>query len=331
MSSSLLAGKGICFLVLRLYVWPFLLCFFVFLLCFLPFFFLPFLLWPFVVCFFVFLLCFLPFCFLPFLLCFFLLLLFPSAALRVVDHHLHASGIIPRVGSSASTNTENRLYEHDWFCVSQAVTCYHVDDLLHKSLDEWTTHSHIWVASVGNSSISFGSIITLDDHILASARRVFVRKDLQGETAPFSDHERYRFEKDCSLDSEISSYLGDTKQPIPMFGRFGTFLPRYISQRKKRVLKGVTIGPQHVNFGNHADHACLAEIAVQALYSGNVLHDDFSSVAIQYISEAFLGDVLDCILHDDRVFLVQPLKSGKQRLVLVARASDDVNSDDESY
>jgi hypothetical protein len=179
------------------------------------------------------------------------------------------------------------------------------------------------VSSVGNSSISFGNVITLDDHVLATARRVFVRKQIDGKSAPFSDTERYRFLKDCSLDatSIVLSYLDQDNEQhrLPLLEKFGTFLPNHI-QSNKPLLK-VTIGPMHSNFGNHADHAFLAETAVHALHLAKKLPVVPSSVAIQYVSEALVGHVLECILDEDRVFIVRTLANGTKVLVLVAKAA----------
>jgi hypothetical protein len=237
--------------------------------------------------------------------------LFPSSALQIVDHHLHASGIIPRKVIYDS----RRVYGHDWYCVSQSVTCFPLEDLIHKSLDECcSSHSHVWVQSVGNSSLQLGSAITMDDQVLATARRVFIRKN-NGRSAPFSDTERSRFWEDCALDETIAFLDHNAEHPLPLLERFGTVLPK---QNPSELLLKVTVGPQHTNFGNHADHAFLAETAVHAMTLAKL---PVESVAINYMSEGMLGHELECIVHDDQVFVVRSVgDEGQQVLVLVARA-----------
>jgi acyl-CoA thioesterase FadM len=175
------------------------------------------------------------------------------------------------------------------------------------------------VISVRNASISFGNVITLDDHVLATVRRAFVRKTRQeGKLAPFSDAERYRLEKECSLDAADLIH-DDNQHPLPLMQKIGTLLPRNFVKKHKPIL-AVRVGPQHTNFGNrHADPAFLVETAVQALLLAKVM--PIASVAIHYISEAKLGHKLECLLHDDRVFVVRTLMGGKQVLVCVARAA----------
>jgi hypothetical protein len=200
-------------------------------------------------------------------------------------------------------------------------------------LEEWSTHSHIWVISVRNASISFGNVITLDDHVLATIRRVFVRKttcqdddDEGSKLAPFSDAERYRLEKECSLDADNLMRHDDNQHPLPLMQTFGTLLPRKCVKKHKPIL-AVRVGPQHIsNFGNRrhtADPAFLVETAVHALLLAKVMPTmAAASVAIHYISEAKLGHQLECLVHDDRVFVVRTLMGGEQEvLVCVARAA----------
>ena len=231
--------------------------------------------------------------------------LYPSSALRIVDHHLHASGIIERSGHGGS----KRFYEHDWFCVSQSVSCFPVDDLLVKSLDEEGSHSFIFVLGVGTSSIHFGNVITIDDQVLATTRRVFARKDsVSGKSLPFTEEERSRL-----LEYQPPDIVSIGQYSLPMLERFGSFLPK--TKIQEPILK-VLVGPQHINFGNHADHAFLAETAIHAM---TLAGKEVSSVAINYISEASLGHTLECLVHDDTVFIVRTLRSKKRVLVLVAR------------
>ena len=59
----------------------------------------------------------------------------------------------------------------------------------------------------------------------------------------------------------------------------------------KNYLTRVMVGPQHVNFGNHADHAFLAETAFHALTVSD--HNSGRYLSVQYISEVLLGDILE--------------------------------------
>lgn len=146
--------------------------------------------------------------------------IFPHTALHMFDHHLHASGIIPKSSINNATSPQQqqqqppgRIYDHDWVCVSQAVNCYNYPNLLEESVStNATTKTHIWVTSVGNSSLHFGNLLTLDDTVLASSRRVYVRLSQQGGTAaPFTEMERERLEQECALDETIQEYLNDNQ------------------------------------------------------------------------------------------------------------------------
>jgi hypothetical protein len=235
--------------------------------------------------------------------------LHPASALRIVDHHLHASGIIEH---AVDNPNPIRLYEHDWFCVNQAVNCFSVDDLLLKSLDEHNSHSFIFVMGVGTSSIHFGNVITLKDEVLATTRRVFCRKHVSGKTAPFSEEERVQF-----LESQPPDVLTVGQQAMPQIHKFGSFLPT--PKEGIEPVLTVKVGPQHVNFGNHADHAFLAETAVHALTLEKI---DVASLAVNYVSEALLGHTLECFLHYDTLFITRTLANTKKVLVLVARTSN---------
>ena len=232
--------------------------------------------------------------------------LYPSSALRIVDHHLHASGIIERT----SGNTK-RFYEHDWFCVAQSVTCFSVDDLMVKAMDEESSHSFIFVLGVGTSSIQFGNLITINDQVLATTRRVFARKDsTSGKSLPFSNEERARL-----LEFQPPDINNIGQYSLPMVEKFGSFLPTMHIQRP--ILK-VKIGPQHINFGNHADHAFLAETALHAM---TLAGKNVSSLAINYLSEALLGHELECLFHEDTLFIVRTLKNKTRKLILVAKTA----------
>ena len=271
--------------------------------------------------------------------------LFPSSALRIVDHHLHASGIIPRLSPeedngaivsplstptngnrrSSSRKRHPRLYEHDWMCLSQSVSCLPMSQQ-HVVLcleSEWSTFSHLWVDSVGNACISIGNLITLDSHVLATCRRVFVRRDVvTGKPLKFTQQERYRLQKECSMDETISEILSmdptGGMYALPALENFGTFLPKATPNPKEPCLK-VMIGPQHVNaMTKHGDGNFLLEIAIQAMIISKLPIE--TPLSIQYLGEARLGNELECYIHDDRVFIVRTIpKSGKPVLVAVAK------------
>lgn len=236
--------------------------------------------------------------------------LHPASALRIVDHHLHASGIIEH----AKGNTNSiRLYDHDWFCVNQAVICFSVDDLLLKSLDEQNSHSFIFVMGVGTSSIHFGNVITLNDgEVLATTRRVFCRKHVSGKSAPFSEEERVQF-----LESQPPDILTVGQHAMPQIHKFGSFLPTPKEGIEPVLI--VKVGPQHVNFGNHADHAFLAETAVHALTLAKI---DVASLAVNYVSEALLGHTLECFFHYDTLFITRTVANTKKVVVMVARTAN---------
>ena len=143
----------------------------------------------------------------------------PSIALRIADHHLHASGIIPH---TIDSNNDSRLYKHDWFCVSQAVDCYPVDRLVQKSMDN--ALSSLFVMKVGSSSIHFGNTLTMKNELLATTIRVFCRKDTSTDMLdPFSKEERDRF-----LKFQQSTTSNDIV--MPQLERFDTRLPSELTQ-----------------------------------------------------------------------------------------------------
>ena len=134
-------------------------------------------------------------------------LLLPSAALHILDHHLHASGILPQTLEDAT-----RIYDHDWLCASQAVTCYPHDGLMNKALEidpnnNSAFRAHVWVTRVGNSSLQLGNMMTWRDTVLATACRAFVRKSRDGSSCPFRDDERRRFEQDGGAANATISHL----------------------------------------------------------------------------------------------------------------------------
>ena len=73
----------------------------------------------------------------------------------------------------------------------------------------------------------------------------------------------------------------------------------------KEVLT-VQVGPQHMNHGDHVDHAFLADTASHALYladpsSGTYLltNADQSTLSIQYLAAGYLGQELNCRVTKD--------------------------------
>jgi hypothetical protein len=339
--------------------------------------------------------------------------LFPAAALRICDHHLHSSGIIPRIhydSDSARDDAATRIYEHDWFCVSQAVQCFahssispvlgikDVDTssspLLHRVVNGTDPcYCDVWVDtdSIGKSSIQFGGLVSIGSDVLAMVRRVFVRMSstpkncnsegsssggsnntLKLKSAPFSDQEKQRFRERFGFDAlgisqnykasdaKLLRDMIQIKRPDFDSDRLKTRIteleslsslstsssssPSPISstqhQEEQPFIARVTVGPQHINFGNHADHAFLAETAFHALSilstkqqsSSSSCDDDY--VSIQYVSEVFLGDVLESYAaahrrHDETyetgvdssIILVATRKStGERKVVLIAQS-----------
>ena len=230
----------------------------------------------------------------------------PSIALRIADHHLHASGIIPHTNNDSA---DDRLYKHDWFCVSQAVDCYSVERLVQKSMDN--ALSSLFVMKVGSSSIQFGNTLTMKDELLATTIRVFCRKDTSTDMLdPFNKEER-----DSFLEFEPPK---DIK--MPQLERFNTSLPPEITQTTNPILS-VKVGPSHINFGNHADHAFLAEVAHHALFLGRNKKEECNttSLTINYINETHLGDNLDCYLFADKVYVTRTSNNEESMLVLIAK------------
>jgi len=233
----------------------------------------------------------------------------PSIALRIADHHLHASGIIPHTIDS----TDDRLYKHDWFCVSQAVDCYPVDRLVQKSMND--ARSSLFVMKVGSSSIHFGNALTMKDELLATTIRVFCRKDTSTHKLDrFSKEERDRF-----LEFRQPTISNDIV--MPQLERFDTSLPFEIINTTKPILS-VKVGPTHINFGNHADHAFLAESAYHALFLGRNKKDkecNTTGLTINYINETHLGDTLDCYYFDGTVYVTRTSNNENSMLVLIAK------------
>ena len=95
---------------------------------------------------------------------------------------------------------------------------------------------------------------------------------------------------------------------MPQLARFETSLPSEMINTTKPILS-VKVGPSHINFGNHADHASLAEVAHHALSLGRKKKDkdkEFSTgLTINYINETHLGDTLEWNYFDDKVYVTR--------------------------
>jgi len=228
--------------------------------------------------------------------------LLPSSAFQIADHHLHASGLIEHTGED-----EGRLYKHDWFCVSQAADCFPVDGLLQKAMEN--VHSNIFVLQVGTSSIQFGNTLTLNSELLATTRRVFCRKkDTTGTLDPFTKEEKTRFLEFCPTPSEPK---------LPELERYAILPTATITSGATSSILSVRVGPQHINFGNHADHAFLAEVAHHAL---SLVHKERDGLTINYISETFIGDTLECFFYENTIYVTRMAEeNGESMLVLIAK------------
>jgi hypothetical protein len=151
-------------------------------------------------------------------------ILFPSSALQLWDHHLHTSGLIPHAFSVS--NQTPTIYEQDWVCSYQSVTCFPQEGLIELTIEDGdggSAQSHVWVDRVGDSTLYLCQLITLYDEVVATAVRVLSRRtqakdssntDYQQQkrpaavAAPFTDLERDYFETDCAADDIFFDYQG---------------------------------------------------------------------------------------------------------------------------
>ena len=214
-------------------------------------------------------------------------------------------------------------------------------------------YCEVWVDTncIGKSSIQFVGLISIGNDVLASVRRVFVRmsntdSNTEGsgkklKSAPFSDEEKRRFREEFGVEAlgisenYKASDMKKIRDPIPikrpdlnsdsLKNRFKE-LELSSSLLSSSYIMKVNVGPQHVNFGKHADHAFLAETAFHALTISANHSGDY--VAVQYISEVLLGDDLESYAHrlDDEaggvesVILVATRKATRERnVVLIAQ------------
>jgi hypothetical protein len=250
----------------------------------------------------------------------------PSSALRLIDHHLQASGIIPAQEGFLKETTD-RPYAHDWLCVGQAVTCFPMKPIFRRSFQmHQEVHSHTWVLpTIGKSSIRFASVITMGSIPLVTACRVFARRDgVSGGSASFTKEEQERFLEHYSVDDATAAKNWNlASHPLAPVERLtGVYAP---ANDETPVLR-VRVGPTNVNFGNHADHAFLAETAAHALSIGGGADNDNDNdhdegplkLAVQYVSEAMFGDTLDCFVDGTKAFVFSIQENGQRVLVLQA-------------
>jgi hypothetical protein len=228
-------------------------------------------------------------------------LLLPSSALRIADHLLHASGLL----SWENSNTNNK---HDWFCVTQAVKCFPVDRMHEKSAQD--ANSSLVVTNVGTSSLNFGNTLTLNDETVAAVHRVFCRVfPSTNKSAAFDENERNAF-SEFQPSTDISS-------SFPKVERFDGVLPETLrDSRSVSSVLSVKAGPQHINFANHVDHAFIAEIAHHALY---LINKESEHLAVNYLGQPHLGDVLECFDYDDKIYITRTETSGEKTLVAIAK------------
>jgi hypothetical protein len=59
------------------------------------------------------------------------------------------------------------------------------------------------------------------------------------------------------------------------------------------------IGPQAMNFGNHVDHAALAEVLSHAFFLAGQEPPSPSTLYVQYVSPGTLGQTLECYLDHE--------------------------------
>ena len=223
-----------------------------------------------------------------------------SAALRLLDHHLHTTGLLPRPSQSAGV---------DIYCAGQAVTTFPhgsvLLDELHDPANHFTAKSHMWVAKAGQgSSITFGGAITLNELVLATCSRVFVRIDLEtGRSIKITEEERSSsFVVDNDWDG-VTRFC----HAIPTVNQLSTRISKDVASDRSLLgdeVLTVAVGPQHINHGDHVDHAFLAETAAHALSLGCSSEADLSvsspsTLLIQYLAPGRLGQELCCHVKDN--------------------------------
>mmetsp|Transcript_6103 Transcript_6103/g.9349 ORF Transcript_6103/g.9349 Transcript_6103/m.9349 type:complete len:306 (+) Transcript_6103:284-1201(+) len=223
-----------------------------------------------------------------------------SAALRIVDNHLHTTHLLPRPH-------ENPMV--DIFCVGQTVTTYRDElllDRLHDPQQQSKIQSHVWLAKVGEgASLTFGGAVTMADTDipLALCSRVFLRVDAQTHRPiRITDSERkskFVIEKDC----DGTERFGRSIPEVSPISWDSTTSPAQAGDEMLRV----QVGPQHINHGDHVDHAFLADTACHALFLSNkpksgmdlLTRANQSTLRVQYIAQGYLGETLTCYVKTD--------------------------------
>ena len=223
-----------------------------------------------------------------------------SAALRLLDHHLHTTGLLPRPSQSTGV---------DIYCVGQAVTTFPhgpvLLDKLHDPANHSAAKSHVWVAKAGQgSSITFGGAITLNELVLATCSRVFVRIDLETRR-PMKITEEER----SSTFIVDNDWDGVTRfdHAIPTVNQLSARISKDMASDRSSAgdeVLVVTVGPQHINHGDHVDHAFLAETAAHALFLAECPEADLSvsspsTLLVQYVAPGRLGQELRCHVKDN--------------------------------
>eukprot|EP00536_Pseudo-nitzschia_multiseries_P011001 jgi/Psemu1/307812/fgenesh1_kg.355_\ len=178
--------------------------------------------------------------------------------------------------------------------------------------------------------------------------------------ARFSDAEKERFCREFAFDAlNISDNYGasdaerirnlvdipaiDSDSGALLLARIDALeASQEISEEESFRVSRVEVGPQHVNFGNHADHAFLAETAFHALVNldaavaaAAAAERSDNDLSVQYLAEVFLGDVLESYPYpyshsqrpnnDDNnanaIILVATRKTtGERKVVLIAQS-----------
>ena len=84
----------------------------------------------------------------------------------------------------------------------------------------------------------------------------------------------------------------------------------------KSVLS-VKVGPQHINFASHVDHAFLVETAHHALHS---INRESETLVINYLGQPSLGDTLQCFASEDKIYITRTDDdTGESTLVAIAK------------
>jgi len=162
------------------------------------------------------------------------------------------------------------------------------------------------------------------------------------KSASFSDEEKQRFREHFSFEAlgigdnykasdakkiqDLVQIKKSESHSIRLKTRISELEESLSVHQENSFTTSVTVGPQHINFGNHADHAFLAETAFHALAeTSNKLSSDYLS--IQYRHEVFLGDNLESYGYHqydtdeemNAVILVATQKlTGEKKVVLIA-------------